>query len=95
MEFTPELKARLLWSAIAAVAGFGGGQFSPWGTTSAKDETALTVKFTGQARAALAVRDENGQPLVTEQDYSRACMKGIDGEARTRLKEYAEKPVNQ
>lgn len=92
MSITPEMKMRLIWGAIAGLIGAGGGAAGPWGFDALRNQTSLNVTFSGQARSALTIRDENDQPIVTEQDYSRACMRGIDTEARTRLQEFASRP---
>lgn len=92
MSISPELKSKLLWAATALFAGAGGPTAGSWGLDQLRNQSSVSVTFTGQARSALDVRDENGQPIVTTQDYSRACMAAVDTEARQRLKAYAEKP---
>ncbi len=88
---TPETKIRLIWAAVAGALGVGGSAGVPWGIDELRNQSSVTVTFSGQARSALTLRDANGQPVVTEQDYSRACMKAIDTEARGKLVDYAAK----
>ena len=92
MTITPETKVRMIWAAIAGALGIGGGAGVPWGIDELRNQSSVTVTFSGQARSALTLRDANGQPVVTEQDYSRACMKAIDSEARRKVAEYVSKP---
>lgn len=87
------LTSKTAIAVFAALTGAGGGQLGPLGLDTLRAQDSLSVTFSGKARSALAVQDDNGQPLVTKQDYSRACLKAIDGEAQTRLKAFAEKPV--
>lgn len=88
MPNSPETRMRLIYAAVAAALGVGGSAGVPWGLDELRNQSSVSVTFSGQARSALTLRDANGQPVVTEQDYSRACMRAIDTEARTKIADF-------